>query len=353
MVPRPRLTLVLIALGLLITARAGEAQVGEPVCGLYKVTTRILNISRDADGQTYIAVLEQGDVACVTRQQVFGATERGFVAHKLSKPDDRKPVNGWAAMRFLQPLPPGEAANFQGSSAASPATATAPAVVTSVPAPDSPLTAPLRPEPPAITDPSRDAATPPPAAAAAAAAKADADARAAEEAKRIAAAKVEAERLAAEAKRAVEIAEARRAADAAAKAEADERAADEATRIAAAKIEADRLAAEAQRVTEVASARRATDVAAKAEAERKAKTIAQLKRTFANWLESQIGSLSVSSGPRAGKPNDYNDQTSPKAFAMCIDWNESTPTTIKTRGWGYATISGGPSPKSPRAWFLP
>jgi hypothetical protein len=168
-----------------------------------------------------------------------------------------------------------------------------------------------------------------------------------------AAAKAEQDRLAVEAQRKAE--QDRRVAEAAAaKAEKDrlvaeaQRKAEQDRRVAeaaAAKAEKDRLVAEAQRKAEQEQ-RAAEAAAAKAEAERKARAVAQLKRDFTSWLNSQIGSLRPDFGRMTGRVNDYTEAAPPKSFAMCIDWKESTPGAMRRRGWGYATAGGGPSPEA-------
>ena len=134
---------IVFALALALGVSAASAQ--EPACSLYQVDTRMLNISKEAGGETYIDVLVDGEVACVTRKQKVNGSDRGYVAHKLAKPDGRTPVNGWAALRYLKPLSPGEAA-AGGAGAESAVPAARPAVVAAAPAVAVPAPATVDPE---------------------------------------------------------------------------------------------------------------------------------------------------------------------------------------------------------------
>ena len=78
----------------------------EVACRPYEVAAQMLNISRDAGGETYIDVLEHGEIVCVTQQALAGGAQRGLVNHKLSKSGAQVAVNGWVSLRYLRPLPP-------------------------------------------------------------------------------------------------------------------------------------------------------------------------------------------------------------------------------------------------------
>ena len=118
-----RLVLFLAAL---VWIQSAPAQ--EPQCRLYKVRSSNLNISKEPRGDAvYIDTLDNADVVCVTREQQVGGRNWGFVDHKVLKPDQRKPVAGWANMALLQPLSDTEAASARGLTASRPAPAAAPA----------------------------------------------------------------------------------------------------------------------------------------------------------------------------------------------------------------------------------
>jgi hypothetical protein len=88
---------------------AGTASAQEAACTHYKVNASVLPISRDAGGGGNIGALEDGDIACVTRQQKVDGSDWGFVFYKLEK-SSRKSVNGWATLRYMVELSPTEAA---------------------------------------------------------------------------------------------------------------------------------------------------------------------------------------------------------------------------------------------------
>ena len=94
----------------------GAAYAQEPACTLYKVNTSLLNISQDAGGGVYIDVLEDGEIACVTKEQKAAGGDWVFIAHKQNAA--KTPVNGWSAVSFLTKLSPAEAAALGGAAAA-------------------------------------------------------------------------------------------------------------------------------------------------------------------------------------------------------------------------------------------
>jgi hypothetical protein len=130
---------VVLCLGLVFVA--GVAAAEEPICSLYKVNTPMLNVSKDAEGDAYIDVLEKGEIACVTRQQKVDGRDRGFVPYKLESATKHTPVNGWATLRYMTALSAAEAAALGGA-----------------PAPPAPAPTP-QPAPPAAADATPPAAT--------------------------------------------------------------------------------------------------------------------------------------------------------------------------------------------------
>ena len=148
-----------IALGLVLALGAAAAEAQEATCKLYEVTVRNLNISRDSDGLSFIDLLEQGDVACVTRQAMGGGVDRGFIAHKLGKPNGQVPVNGWGALRYMKPV--AHAGNGAPADVAKPALAAAPSPAPIAPTAAAPIAAPA---PAAIVTAPSLGVTPPPAA---------------------------------------------------------------------------------------------------------------------------------------------------------------------------------------------
>ncbi len=113
------------------------AQAAEPACTYYKVNTSLLNISKEAAGGIYIDVLEDGEIACVTKQQKEGGRDRGYIAHKLQQPDGQVPVNGWSSLRYMKKLTADEAKSAGGGMAPS----TQPKVASAPPAAKSPAVA--------------------------------------------------------------------------------------------------------------------------------------------------------------------------------------------------------------------
>jgi len=78
------------------------------------------------DNAVFIDILDKGEIACVTRDQKVGDSEWGYVAHKVIKPGQNAPVEGWTTLRQLAPLSPAEVATITGTAApAAPANAPA------------------------------------------------------------------------------------------------------------------------------------------------------------------------------------------------------------------------------------
>jgi hypothetical protein len=122
---RPMLRLVLCVAAVVWTQCAPAE---ESPCRLYKVQPGSLNISKEPRGDApYIDVLANADVVCVTREQKVGERNWGFIDHKLSKPDQRSPVAGWANLGLLQRLSETEVALARGLTAPAPPAAAAPA----------------------------------------------------------------------------------------------------------------------------------------------------------------------------------------------------------------------------------
>lgn len=89
-----------LMLGLALACWAGAASAQE--CAMYRVNTSLLNISKDPGGAIYNDALFDGDTACVTRRANVAGFEWGYIAHKVEG-GNRTPVDGWAAMQYLQP----------------------------------------------------------------------------------------------------------------------------------------------------------------------------------------------------------------------------------------------------------
>jgi hypothetical protein len=117
---------MVLCVAAVIAAEPAVAQA--PQCQLYKVQPGSLNISKEPRGNAaYIDVLDNADVVCVTREQKVGDRDWAFIDHKFVKPDQRKPVEGWANLRLLQRLTEAEVAAARGAPAPSAAAAPAPA----------------------------------------------------------------------------------------------------------------------------------------------------------------------------------------------------------------------------------
>jgi hypothetical protein len=108
--------------------QAADAQQSE--CRFFKVQPNSLNISKEPRGDAvFIDVLDAADIVCVTREQKVGDRDWAFIAHKLVKPDQQRPVEGWANLRSLQPATPAELAAPKAAAqpqVAAPATAPPP-----------------------------------------------------------------------------------------------------------------------------------------------------------------------------------------------------------------------------------
>src|ERR1700738_3118381 len=95
----------------------------EPACRYLKIQSDNVNVSKKPRGaSTYIDVLDTGDIVCVTRNQKTDGRDWAFIAHKLVKPaGQRKPVDGWANPKLMQPASPAELAAAQGTPVPAPA----------------------------------------------------------------------------------------------------------------------------------------------------------------------------------------------------------------------------------------
>ena len=94
----------------------------EPACRFFKIQSDNVNISKEPRGDsTYIDVLDTGDIVCATRDEKVDGRDWVFIAHKLVKPaGQRKPVDGWANPKLMQPAAPAELAAAQGTAAPPP-----------------------------------------------------------------------------------------------------------------------------------------------------------------------------------------------------------------------------------------
>ena len=131
-----------IVLGLALACVAGAASAQDAACTMYKVNTSLLNISKDAGGDIYNDALFDGDSTCVTRLANVKGIDWAFISYKIEG-SNRTPVEGWAALQYLQQTGPGAAA----APAAPPAAAPPP--VASAPAVPAPTAAAPRPAAPA------------------------------------------------------------------------------------------------------------------------------------------------------------------------------------------------------------
>jgi hypothetical protein len=116
---------IVFCLALVCGAGAASAQ----DCTLYKVNTSMLNVSKDAGGQIYNDALFDGDVTCVTRLANVGGVDYAFISYKLDSGNAHTPVEGWAALQYLQQADAAAASEAPATSpsAAAPAPSTAPA----------------------------------------------------------------------------------------------------------------------------------------------------------------------------------------------------------------------------------
>jgi hypothetical protein len=125
-----------LVLGLALACGAGAAS-AQDACTIYKVNTSLLNVSKDAGGDIYNDALFDGDTACVTRLANVKGIDWAFISHKVEGAN-RTPVEGWAALQYLQPAAPGAAA----APAAPPTAAAPPPAAAVTPAPGAPAAAP-------------------------------------------------------------------------------------------------------------------------------------------------------------------------------------------------------------------
>jgi hypothetical protein len=125
-----------IILSLALACGAGAAS-AQDACTIYKVNTSLLNVSKDAGGDIYNDALFDGDTACVTRLANVKGVDWAFISHKMEGAN-RTPVEGWAALQYLQPAVPGAAA----APAALPTAAAPPPAAAVAPAPSAPAAAP-------------------------------------------------------------------------------------------------------------------------------------------------------------------------------------------------------------------
>lgn len=136
-IPEPEMLMksvvaVLLA-SLIVTMTSIVAQAAGAACTYYKVSTSLLNISKEVGGGIYIDVLEDGEVACVTKQQKAGSRNWGFISHKLQQSEGSVPVNGWSSLRYMKKLSAEEAKAAGGGAAPAVAAAAPPPATTSTP----------------------------------------------------------------------------------------------------------------------------------------------------------------------------------------------------------------------------
>jgi hypothetical protein len=106
-----------------VASYASMSVAQEPACRFFKIQSDNVNISKEPRGDsTYIDVLDTGDIVCATRDEKTDGRDWVFIAHKLVKPaGQRKPVNGWANPKLMQPASATELAAVQGTPAPAPA----------------------------------------------------------------------------------------------------------------------------------------------------------------------------------------------------------------------------------------
>jgi hypothetical protein len=122
-----RLIMLCLTAGACVAAWGWSATAQGPACRYYKVQANSLNVSKDARGDSlFIDVLDKGEIVCVTRDEKVGDRDWVYIAHKLPKPNEKAPVEGWTNLRLLQPLTPAEITAATGAAAQS-APAAAPA----------------------------------------------------------------------------------------------------------------------------------------------------------------------------------------------------------------------------------
>lgn len=84
------------------TAMASGDAAQAAACTFHKVTAPVLDASRDAQKPgDFVGVLENGEMACVTREQTINGRKWGFVQHKLAAGGKIVPVGGWVGLRFM------------------------------------------------------------------------------------------------------------------------------------------------------------------------------------------------------------------------------------------------------------
>lgn len=121
---------IVLALALVCASGAASAQ---DTCTMYKVNTSLLNISKDAGGDIYNDALFDGDSVCVTRLANIKASDWAYISYKVDGAN-RTPVEGWAALQYLQQDGLGATATPAAPPAAPPpVVAVAPAPIPSAP----------------------------------------------------------------------------------------------------------------------------------------------------------------------------------------------------------------------------
>ena len=130
-----------LALTLTLACGAGAASAQE-TCALYRVNTSVLNISKEAGGILYNDALFDGDNACVTRTVNVKGVDWAFISHKVQG-QKFTPVEGWAALQYLQPVP---ASPPPAAGSPPPAAGATPAPPGAAPSPAPGATAAIRPE---------------------------------------------------------------------------------------------------------------------------------------------------------------------------------------------------------------
>jgi hypothetical protein len=114
-----RLIMLCLAAGACVAVWGWSASAQGPACRYYKVQANSLNVSKEARGDSlFIDVLDKGEIVCVTRDEKVGDRDWVYIAHKLPKPNEKAPVEGWTNLRLLQPLSPAEITAATGAAAA-------------------------------------------------------------------------------------------------------------------------------------------------------------------------------------------------------------------------------------------
>ena len=124
---------------------AGAASAQESNCTLYKVNTSMLNVSKDAGGQIYNDALFDGDVTCVTRLKNVAGVDWAFISYKLDNGNAHTPVEGWAALQYLQQTDAAAASAPAAGAAAAPPAVGAPSSAAAPPPAAAPPGAPVTP----------------------------------------------------------------------------------------------------------------------------------------------------------------------------------------------------------------